>query len=173
MKLFVAMILGLAAILVGCAAPTPQPAAAPAQPPATSAPAAPPSQAPTAAPVATDTARPPSAASSPAPSPTEAPTEPPTEAPVATPSPVFITFKDFEIDPAQVTIPVGAEVVFLIKSASGAFHQPYNDTPPDTFESPGGLGDGTSYSYTFKQPGTITIRCGYHQNMVATVVIAP
>ena len=103
--------------------------------------------------------------------PTELPTQVPTLAPTATPGTVFITYQDFEIVPSRVTIPVGTTVVFLIKGGFLSFHQPYNFDPPNVFESPSGLGDGASWSYTFNDPGTVTIRCGYHGEMVAIITV--
>ncbi|MGH2522402.1 MAG: hypothetical protein ACRDH2_07850 [Anaerolineales bacterium] len=108
-------------------------------------------------------------------------TEPPrptvaaTNTPVASPTAAaaLITYQDFEIVPAQITIPVNATVVFQIKSASGGFHQPYNFTAPNTFEAPANLGDGATYQYTFQDAGTTTLLCGYHSNMRATVVVTP
>jgi plastocyanin len=87
---------------------------------------------------------------------------------------VFITYQDFVIVPAQQTIKVGTRVTFLIRSASGSFHQPFNFTPPNTFEAPPELGDGTSFSFTFNEAGTITILCGYHEaDMRASLTIEP
>ena len=123
---------------------------------------------PTAEPSATATLEPGATA---APTATPAPataTPEPTTAPTA--APVFITYRNFEIVPAQTTIKVGTTVTFLIQ---GALHQPYNFTAPNTFESPANLGDGTSYSFTFNEAGTVTILCGYHANMSATVIVQP
>ncbi|MEP7359348.1 MAG: cupredoxin domain-containing protein [Anaerolineales bacterium] len=97
----------------------------------------------------------------------------PVPAASATAATVFITYQDFEIVPAQATIKVGTKVVFLIKSASGTNHEPYSTTPPYNFDSGGGLVDGQSYSFTFDKAGTITLLCGYHGNMQATLTIAP
>lgn len=116
--------------------------------------------------------------------PTTAPTEanataaPPTAtfppAATNTSAPVFITYRDFEIVPAQTTIKVGTAVNFLIESASGAFHQPYAGAAnPFIFEAPGGMGNGVSWPYTFNTAQTLTILCGYHGSMSATLVIEP
>jgi plastocyanin len=102
------------------------------------------------------------------PIPSPVPTDP--AAPTATTGPVFITYRDFEIVPAQTTVKVGTTVVFLIQ---GSVHQPYNFTAPNTFEAPANLGNGTTYQYTFSTAATTTILCGYHPNMTATVVVAP
>lgn len=88
-------------------------------------------------------------------------------------APVVVTYKDFEIVPAQLTIPAGTMVVFRIESASGALHQPYNSEPPDAFEAPADLSDGSSWSFTFTEPGTVTIRCRHHDQMTATITVTP
>ncbi|MEK7324661.1 MAG: hypothetical protein AAB217_05325 [Chloroflexota bacterium] len=148
-------------------ATAPQPAVEPTQLPSTSTHTAEPATR-ASAPTATE-----AATSAPTDAPTQPPTEPATLAPTATPGTVFITYQDFEIVPNQVTIPVGTTVVFLIKGGFLSFHQPYNFDSPNVFESPPGLGDGASWSYTFNEPGTVTIRCGYHSEMVATVAVTP
>ena len=89
------------------------------------------------------------------------------------PGSVFVTYKDFEIVPKQITITVGATVTFLIESASGAHHRPYNADPPNVFEAPADLGNGAQFSHTFTQPGMITIRCRYHDTMTATITVTP
>lgn len=173
-------------VLAGCDAPPPTVVAT--LPPALSATAPQPTDAPALAPPAagathTYTAEPATQVSAPTATeaatgaPAEAPTEPPTLAPAlaptATPGTVFITYQDFEIVPSQVTIPVGTTVVFLIRGGFLSFHQPYNFDPPNVFESPSGLGDGATWSYIFAESGTVTIRCGYHSEMVATITVTP
>ena len=108
-----------------------------------------------------------------APGNTEAPPAtavPPTTAAAATLAPVFITYRDFEILPAQNIVKVGQQVIFLIQ---GSLHQPYNFTAPNTFEAPNNLGDGTQFPFVFNTAGTVTILCGYHGNMSATVTVQP
>lgn len=186
MKRYFLIFATVASLLVGCGAPaTAEPTAVP-----TVAPTVPP---PTAAPTATV---PPTAAPSPAPteagateSPaTEAPTaEPdtatpaPTDTPAVSPTPAvaYMTFQDFEIVPKALTIKAGTKVVFLIKAGLLTYHQPYSSFPDNInesglFSAPPNLGDGTSYAVTLTQPGTITVRCGYHANdMVATITVTP
>jgi plastocyanin len=89
----------------------------------------------------------------------------------ATPAPVFITYRNFEIVPAQTTIKAGTQVVFLIQ---GSLHQPYaGASAPFIFEAPNNLGDGSSWPHTFNDPRTMTILCGYHANMSATLIVEP
>jgi plastocyanin len=99
---------------------------------------------------------------------TVAPPTPTTAA--ATLAPVFITYGDFFIAPAENVVKVGQQVVFLIQ---GSLHQPYNFTAPNTFEAPANLGNGTQFPFVFNTPGTVTILCGYHGNMTATVTVQP
>jgi len=80
---------------------------------------------------------------------------------------LFVFYRDFEIVPAQIEIAAGQEVTFVIQ---GGWHQPYNFTPPNVFEAPAGLTNNT-WSYTFDEVGTLTILCGYHANMSATVIV--
>lgn len=103
---------------------------------------------------------------------------PPTEtvppAPTATLEPVFITYRDFEIVPASSTAKVGQQVIFLIQSESGAFHQPYaGAAAPFIFEAPPNMGHGVSWPITFESAQTLTILCGYHPNMTGTLTIEP
>ena len=87
--------------------------------------------------------------------------------------PVFVTYQDFEITPSQITITVGTTVTFLIESASGAHHRPYNDTPPNVFEAPADLSNGASFSHTFTEAGVVTLRCRDHDTMTATITVIP
>lgn len=176
MKLTIVALIGIAALIVSCSAPVaPTGTTAPTVPVSTLAPTKPPvnppTLAPTSAPVATNTAQPPTAA----PTDTQVPTaEPsPTIAVKPTAEIVYMTYKDFEIVPADITIKAGTKVVFLIKSDSKAPHQPYTFDAKDPFESPAGLGDGTSFAHTFNAAGIIAIHCGYHENMSAVVNVVP
>jgi plastocyanin len=103
------------------------------------------------------------------PSATAAPTE--TTAPAATTGPTVIVYRDFEILPATTTIQAGTEVTFFIENG---VHQPYaGAAAPFIFEAPPNLGQGSLWAHTFTQPGTLTILCGYHPGMTATLVVEP
>lgn len=181
--------LGLAAVVSGlllaaCAQPTPTPTlqatnapsinvpatAYPADAPTNTQPAAYPAAGPTdtqpaAYPAATEALPTNASSATPSGSPTEAP------APTAASGPVVIVYRNFEIQPALTTIKAGTEVTFLIENG---VHQPYaGSAAPFIFESPPNLGTGALWSHTFDQPGTLTILCGYHAGMSATLVIAP
>lgn len=180
MKSLFAVLIIASLVLAGCDDLPPATVPTPISSPAISATAPQPTVEPTQLPsTSTHTAEPATQASAPTATeaatnaPTEPPTAAPTLAPTATPGTIFVTYQDFEIVPNQIAIPVGTTVVFLIKGGFLSFHQPYNFDPPNVFESPSGLGDGVSWSYTFNEPGTVTIRCGYHSEMVATVVVTP
>jgi plastocyanin len=99
--------------------------------------------------------------------------ETPTPSASATPGTVFMTYQDFEILPAEMTIKVGTKITFLIKSASNQRHQPYSFDPPYNFDSPNNLGDGASITFTFDKPGTINLLCGYHGGMKSKLTIEP
>ena len=70
--------------------------------------------------------------------PTPEPTE---ETATEPPPPVFVTYRDFEILPAALTVQVGQQLEFLIESAAGQLHQPYTpgfqNPGPNDFEAPG------------------------------------
>jgi plastocyanin len=85
-------------------------------------------------------------------------------------APVFITYRDFEIVPASSHIKVGTTITFLIQDSR---HEPYSFTPPYNFDSGPNLDSGSSFTFNFDQAGTITLLCGYHANMSATLVIEP
>ncbi|MBI2975432.1 MAG: hypothetical protein HYY33_00610 [Chloroflexi bacterium] len=178
MNRLIAIALAAILLLTACGAPTPPPptvfptlpppAAATVQPP--TAPVPPPTR--TAAP-ATAVVETPYEVATAAPTVASPTTAPPTA------SVVYMTLQDFVIVPDTLTVPVGAKVIFLIKSAPGGFHQPYSSFPDNfnesgLFSAPSGLGDGTSYAYTFTTAGTYTVRCGYHPAaMVATITVTP
>jgi plastocyanin len=89
----------------------------------------------------------------------------------ATPGLVVIAYRDFEILPAQTTIKAGTEVTFFIENGT---HQPYADSAaPFIFEAPPNLSTGSLWMHTFAEPGTLTLLCGYHADMSATLVIEP
>jgi plastocyanin len=103
------------------------------------------------------------------PSETAAPTE--AAAATATTGPTVIVYRDFEIRPATTTIKAGTEVTFFIENG---VHQPYaGAAAPFIFESPPNLGQGSQWAFTFNQPGTLTILCGYHSGMTATLIVEP
>ncbi len=184
MKLFMlTLLVGLACALTSCVTATPAVSPTPLVVLASTATQSPPT--PTALPLTATSAPTVTAPPSPALSdsspraPTATPAASLTPAPSATlavsatPARAFITYQDFEILPAQTTIKVGAQVIFLIKAGAAIFHQPYNFTAPNTFESPAGLGEGTSFAFTFSEVGTVTLLCGYHPNMQATLIVEP
>jgi hypothetical protein len=92
----------------------------------------------------------------------------------ATLEPLFITYRDFEIVPTSNSARIGQQVIFLIQSESGAFHQPYaGDSAPFIFEAPPNMGHGVSWPITFNNAQRLTLLCGYHPNMRARLTIEP
>ncbi len=176
----ITILFALATLAVSaCSTPAPQPTSAPAptQPPAQPT-SAPPTQAPqpTAAPTQAQPAATQTGATvAPTIAPTLAPTRPPASPTVAAPKIASMVYEDFKITPNKITISVGTTVVFQIRNGK---HQPYSSFPNNTnlsglFEAPPNLGAGTSYQFTFRQAGVITVRCGYHTEMVATIEVTP
>ncbi|MFQ5408263.1 MAG: hypothetical protein ACE5FI_07575 [Anaerolineales bacterium] len=177
-----------ALLMAACSPPTPEPTATPLPPTDTAIPdptAAPtdvpteaptevPTEAPTDEPTAESTAEESTGESAAPEAPAATDTTEPTSEPLAQ---VFITFRDFEIVPAVSTVKVGQPVVFLIESASGANHQPYTpgfqNPGPNDFEAPSNLVNGTSFTFTFSQAGPVTLLCGFHDNMVAQLIVEP
>lgn len=184
MKRSLIAIVTISIIAVSCSAPvTTTVAPAATEPPvaATIAPTIAPTDSPATEPVATKPPEPTAtldsygdATATSAP-PTDTPVPAATDTPAVPPTPatVYITYKDFEIVPRQVTIKVGTTVVFLIEAGLLVSHQPYNFTGVNQFEAPANLGNGTSWSYTFNEPGTVTVLCGYHAEMIGTVIVEP
>ena len=124
----------------------------------------------------------PTSPSAPGATPTDTPLPPtptPSRTPTATAAPLFaaVTYQDFEILPAALTIKVGTTVIFRIRSASGAFHQPYTpgfqNPGPNDFEAPANMGEGAQFSFQFNQAGSVTLLCGYHGNMLAALTVTP
>ncbi|MBI4632022.1 MAG: hypothetical protein HY740_09980 [Chloroflexi bacterium] len=177
MKKIIYVLALIALMLSACSTPAPLPTSAPTLPPAQPT-SVPPTQAPqpTAAPAQAQPAATQAAATTvPTLAPTLAPTRPPALPTAAQPQVASMVFEDFRITPNKITISVGTTVVFQIR---GSKHQPYSSFPNNTnlsglFESPPNLGAGTSYQFTFRQAGVITVRCGYHTEMVATIEVTP
>jgi plastocyanin len=93
----------------------------------------------------------------------------PPQATATKPKPVIITYSNFVITPSDNTIHVGQTVTFVIQDGP---HEPYNDKGVDQFDSGPNLVN-TTYFFKFTQAGTITLLCGYHSNMTATLNITP
>lgn len=173
MKKIIYVLTLVALMLSACATPAPQPTSAPAP---TQPPAQPTSVPPTTAPqptAASTQAQPAATQAAATIVPTLAPTRPPASPTAAQPQVASMVFEDFKITPSKITIKVGTTVVFQIR---GSKHQPYSSFPNNTnlsglFEAPANLGNGTSYQFTFRQAGVITVRCGYHTEMVATIEV--
>ncbi|HLB49161.1 MAG TPA: cupredoxin domain-containing protein [Anaerolineales bacterium] len=108
----------------------------------------------------------------PPPGATPAPTA--TVGPTATPGPVTVVFRNFEIVPNELTIPAGTKVIFVIKDSQHEVYQSFPDSTDIAGFDSGPLNPGQQYILTFTNPGTYTIRCGFHPNkMVMTLTVTP
>lgn len=108
----------------------------------------------------------------PPPGATPAPTA--TVGPTATPGPVTVVFRNFEIVPNELTIPAGTKVIFVIKDSQHEVYQSFPDSTDIAGFDSGPLDPGQPYILTFTNPGTYTIRCGFHPNkMVMTLTVTP
>lgn len=97
-----------------------------------------------------------------------------TPAPTPTQGPLIVVFRNFEIVPSELTVKAGTQIIFVIQDSQ---HEPYLSFPNSIdiagFDS-GPLSPGAQYPVTFNNPGTFTIRCGFHPNkMVMTLTVEP
>src|ERR671912_3045573 len=73
---------------------------------------------------------------------------------------------DFAFEPATVTVPAGATVTW-----TNAGSRPHTVTADDGSFDSGRLDPGEQFSQTFDQPGTFTYFCGFHPEMLGSVVV--
>jgi plastocyanin len=98
---------------------------------------------------------------------TSVPINPPaTSAPVVSGSEVKVDISGFAFNPGTITIQVGQtwtnndSVSHNVKADDGSF-------------SSSTLATGDSFSFTFNTAGTFTYKCGFHANMLGTVIVQP
>jgi plastocyanin len=122
-----------------------------------------------------DTAVPPTAVPTKAPAaPTKAPTKRPTPVPAPTKAPtqapapavVYVKVVDFAFEPATITIPAGTKVIW---TNIGPTEHTVADK--DVNWSSNILNKNDVYSHVFTQPGTVTVICTLHPDMVSTVIV--
>jgi plastocyanin len=77
-----------------------------------------------------------------------------------------VTIRDFEFDPADVTISVGDTVTWTNDGPST-----HTATANDGEFDSGQLAPGQSYSHTFNQAGTYAYICQIHPNMKGTITV--
>ena len=78
-----------------------------------------------------------------------------------------VTIKDFAFDPADVKVKTGDTVTWTNEDSVG------HDVTADSFKSgePGGMGQGDTFEYTFKEAGSFDYICSVHPNMKASVTV--
>jgi len=78
-----------------------------------------------------------------------------------------VSMKDIKFNPGTVTIKTGGKVTWTNDDSVG------HDVTADDFESgsPGGIDGGSTYSHTFKKPGTYDYVCSVHPGMKGTVKV--
>ncbi len=80
-----------------------------------------------------------------------------------------ITYRNFEIVPATMTVKVGATVTF---TSEGGSHQPASLEAPNQFEGPV-MAAGDTWTHTFTEAGVTTIICKLHPSMTGSIVVEP
>ena len=78
-----------------------------------------------------------------------------------------VSMKDIKFNPGTVTIKAGGKVTWTNDDSVG------HDVTADNFESgsPGGIQGGSTYSHTFKKPGTYDYVCSVHPGMKGSVKV--
>ena len=78
-----------------------------------------------------------------------------------------VSMKDIKFNPGTVTIKAGGKVTWTNDDSVG------HDVTADDFESgsPGGIDGGSTFSHTFKKPGTFAYVCSVHPGMKGTVKV--
>jgi plastocyanin len=94
------------------------------------------------------------------------------EAPAVTQA---VSMVDFAFQPDPISIPVGTSVQWA-NATSGTSSTPHTTTSDTGLWDSGTLNAGQTFSITFKNPGTFTYHCTFHQSLGMTgtiTVIAP
>ncbi|HEX2281374.1 MAG TPA: cupredoxin family copper-binding protein [Thermomicrobiales bacterium] len=79
---------------------------------------------------------------------------------------VDISVVDFAFEPATVSIPAGVTVIWTNNGS-----RPHTVTADDGSFDSGRLDPGEQFSQTFDQPGTFTYHCGFHPEMLGSIVV--
>jgi plastocyanin len=80
-----------------------------------------------------------------------------------------ITIKNFAFDPQTLTIKSGTVVTWM--NQDGPSHTVVSDSGSPVAFSSDPLSNGTSYKFTFTQPGTYTYHCSIHPSMKGTIIV--
>lgn len=84
-------------------------------------------------------------------------------------SEVIVRIVNFEFDPAELTIPAGATVIWV--NTDTTQHTVVAKRDGATIFDSGILEVGASFAFTFTEPGTYDYICGLHPNMTARVIV--
>jgi plastocyanin len=78
-----------------------------------------------------------------------------------------VSMKDIKFNPGTATIKAGGKVTWTNDDSVG------HDVTADDFESgsPGGIQGGSTYSHTFKKPGTYDYVCSVHPGMKGSIKV--
>lgn len=79
---------------------------------------------------------------------------------------VDVVVKNVSFDPAELSITTGTEVAWYFED-EGIFHDVVIER---TDVTPGFRNEG-NYKYTFDEPGTYTVTCSIHPQMVGTIMV--
>jgi plastocyanin len=77
-----------------------------------------------------------------------------------------VSVVDFAFEPETLTVSVGTEVTWTNNG-----QRPHTITADDGSFDSGRLDPGEQFSHVFDQPGNFTYHCGFHPEMVATIVV--
>lgn len=78
-----------------------------------------------------------------------------------------VAIRAFAFAPAEVSVPVGATVVWVNQEEA----MPHTATSDDGLWDSGTLDPGERFSFTFEEPGTYTYFCRIHPSMKGTIVV--
>src|SRR5918997_5012518 len=79
---------------------------------------------------------------------------------------VAVQVVDFAFEPGTLTVPAGATVTW-----TNAGNRPHTVTADDGSFDSGRLDPGEQFSQTFDQPGTFAYHCGFHPEMLGSIVV--
>lgn len=77
-----------------------------------------------------------------------------------------VNISGFAYDPAAISVPVGTTVMWTNNNSV-----PHTVTSDDGLWDSGNLNPGSTFSYTFEQPGTFAYHCEIHPTMTGTVEV--
>ena len=81
-----------------------------------------------------------------------------------------VTIQNMAFSPASITVPTGTIVTWTNNDSVTHTVTGTGNGAPNGFNS-GNLASGTTYSFTFTDPGTYTYQCTIHPSMTGTVIV--